>query len=72
MLLTVTAFDGMSGSPDPVDDPAVTLIVTSATQDAPWSPHAFTCNVWAPEADPTDAWIVPPLITVVSALLSNE
>jgi hypothetical protein len=72
MLLTVTAFEGTSGSPDVDVVPAVTVMVTSVTHEEPCSPHAFTCKVCVPEADPTEVSMEAPSMVVVSALLSNE
>jgi len=54
----------------PVD--IVTVRVKSVSHADPRSPHAFTCKMCVPAADPIEVSMDGPSITVVSALLSNE
>ena len=70
MLLTLTASEGaseVSGVPPPP-----TVMATFVSQDAPLSPHAFTCSVCAPPAAETSAFTDVLSTMVVLELLSSE
>ncbi len=52
-------------------EPPLTVIAMSVSQETPL-PHAFTCNVCAPDPAVTSALTDLPSTTVVSELLSSE
>ena len=45
----------VEGEVEPVDELEPTETATSVTHDAPWLPHALTCNTCEPVVDETAA-----------------